>query len=63
MAISEVCSLTATQVYKHFCEMRQEILLHKWYESEKAGKDVGFEFALVDWNLKFKNKWDSSKKY
>ena len=29
---------------------REEILRHKWIESEKAGYDIGFERALLDWN-------------
>jgi hypothetical protein len=41
--------------------MREEVLRHKWYESEKAGKDVGFEFALLDWIFKFKNAWDKER--
>lgn len=60
MVSSAVCSLTATRVYKHFLAMREEILRHKWFESEKAGKDVGFEYALLDWNIKFKNNWDKN---
>ena len=41
--------------------MREEVLRHKWFESEKAGRDVGFEFALLDWNIKFKRSWDNNK--
>lgn len=58
MVSTSVCSLTATQVYRHFIAMREEILRHKWCESEKAGKDVGFEYALVDWMIKHKPKWE-----
>lgn len=36
---------------------KEEILKHKWYESEKAGRDIGFARALIDWTLKFKSKW------
>jgi hypothetical protein len=42
--------------------MREEILKHKWFESERAGKDVGFEYALVDWVVKFKQVWDKKTK-
>jgi len=41
--------------------MRDEILKHKWYESERSGFDVGFEYALLDWNVKFKQAWDKTK--
>ncbi len=35
----------------------EEILRHKWLESEKAGYDIGFDFARVDWNLKYRSQW------
>ena len=39
-------------LYKEFLAEREEILKHKWIESEKAGADIGFEKALLDWNDK-----------
>ena len=36
---------------------REEILKHKWIESEKAGYDIGFEQALTDWIVKHRSKW------
>jgi hypothetical protein len=44
-------------VYKEFLAEREEILCHKWIESEKAGCDIGFERALVDWSLKYRTAW------
>ena len=44
-------------VYKEFLAEREEILCHKWIESEKAGCDIGFERALVDWSLKYRAAW------
>jgi hypothetical protein len=44
-------------VYKEFLAEREEILCHKWIESEKAGCDIGFERALVDWILKHRSGW------
>lgn len=29
--------------------MKDEIHKHKWLESEKVNKDIGFEQALLDW--------------
>lgn len=46
-----------SSLYKEFLAQREEILKHKWYESEKAGHDIGFGRALIDWTLKFKTKW------
>jgi hypothetical protein len=44
-------------LYKEFLAEREEILCHKWIESEKAGYDIGFERALVDWILKYRAAW------
>ena len=44
-------------LYKEFLAERAEILKHKWIESEKAGKDIGFERALLDWILKHRSDW------
>lgn len=34
---------------KELLAQREEILKHKWYLSEKAGRDVGSTFAALDW--------------
>ena len=44
-------------LYKEFIAEREEILNHKWIESEKAGKDIGFEKALLDWIVKHRSSW------
>jgi len=44
-------------LYKEFLAERQEILSHKWIESEKAGYDIGFERALIDWILRYRPAW------
>ncbi len=35
----------------------EEINRHRWIESEKAGYDIGFETASVDWLEKFSAAW------
>jgi hypothetical protein len=35
--------------YQTFLAEREEIARYKWIESQKAGRDIGFEVALVDW--------------
>ena len=35
----------------------EEINRHRWIESEKAGHDIGFETASVDWLEKFSAAW------
>ena len=49
-------------LYKEFLAEREEILKHKWIESEKAGSDIGFEKALLDWILKHRSSWRDKRK-
>jgi len=44
-------------IYKEFLAEREEILRHKWIESEKLGRDIGFERALLDWIVKYRSTW------
>jgi len=44
-------------LYREFQAEREEILKHKWIESEKVGHDIGFEHALTDWIIKHRAKW------
>jgi len=49
--------LKNSTLYREFQAEREEILKHKWIESEKAGRDIGFERALTDWIIKHRSKW------
>jgi hypothetical protein len=44
-------------LYQEFLAEREEILRHKWIESEKVGHDIGFEKALLDWIVKHRAAW------
>jgi hypothetical protein len=48
-------------LYKEFLAEREEILRHKWIESEKAGHDIGFEKALLDWIVKHRSSWRNQR--
>ena len=48
-------------LYKEFLAEREEILRHKWIESEKLGQDIGFERALLDWIVKYRSTWRSDR--
>jgi hypothetical protein len=48
--------------YKEFQNMREEIMKHKWIESEKVGYDVGFQFAITDWMKNHRENWIKSKR-
>lgn len=48
-------------LYKEFLAEREEVLKHKWIESEKAGSDIGFEKALLDWIVKHRSNWRNKR--
>lgn len=47
--------------YQYFLAERNEILKHKWIESEKCNRDIGFDKALVEWTLKHRAEWRAQK--
>lgn len=53
--------LKNSTLYREFQAEREEILRHKWIESEKAGHDIGFERALTDWIVKHRSKWRKAR--
>ena len=55
--------LKNSSLYREFQAEREEILKHKWIESEKMGHDIGFERALTDWIMKHRSKWRKSRQH
>ncbi len=53
--------LKNSSLYREFLAEKEEILKHKWIESEKAGRDIGFEKALTDWIVKHRAAWRKSR--
>jgi len=53
--------LGSSALYQQFLKEREEILKHKWIESEKAGHDIGFEKALLSWVFNHREKWRNRK--
>lgn len=49
--------LRNSSLYREHLAEKDEILRHKWIESEKLGRDIGFEKALLDWMLKHRSSW------
>ncbi len=49
-------------LYHEFLAERDEILKHKWIESQKQGKDIGFERALLDWICKHRDTWKAERR-
>jgi hypothetical protein len=52
---------TGSTVYQEFLAEREEILKHKWIESEKSGNDIGFEKALLSWVRKHRTDWKTHR--
>lgn len=44
-------------LYQEFLAEREEVLKHKWIQSEEAGHDIGLETALVDWAVNYREVW------
>lgn len=53
--------LKNSSLYREFQAEREEILKHKWIESEKAGYDIGFERALTEWIIKHRANWRKAR--
>ena len=54
--------MTRSSLYQEFLAEREEILKHKWLESEKAGRDIGFERALLDWIRNYRDGWRRARR-
>lgn len=56
-ALKRIIFMNQPSPYQSFLAERDEILRHKWIESEKAGHDIGFEAALFDWVTNCRALW------
>lgn len=55
--------LQRTALYREFLAEREEILRLKWIESEKAGRDIGFESALTEWVVRHRAHWRKARRH
>ena len=51
-----------SSLYQEFLAEREEILKHKWLESERRGYDIGCERALLDWIRKHRESWRAARR-
>ena len=51
-----------SSLYQEFLAERHEIMKYKWIESEKAGHDIGFERALLDWIRNHRDIWKEKRR-
>ena len=61
MSDADATLLKGSRLYQEFLAEREEIYRHKWIESEKAGQDIGFEKALLDWIVKHRSAWRTKR--
>ena len=54
--------LKGSALYREFLAEREEILRHKWLQSEAQGDDVGFENALLNWMVNHRSAWYASRR-
>jgi len=54
--------LKGSLLYQEFLAEREEILRHKWFQSEKVGHDIGFEKALLDWIVRHRAAWRAARR-
>lgn len=57
MLSGEMFSISRSSLYHVWVAERQEISRHKWFLSEAAGHDVGWDRATFDWNMRFRAEW------
>ena len=62
MSDNDSSLLKGSLLYQEFLAEREEILRHKWFQSEKAGHDIGFEKALLDWIVRHRAGWRAARR-
>ena len=50
-----------SSLYKTYLAEVEEINKHKWIESEKAGHDIGWNKALIDWIQNHKSEYTKAR--
>jgi hypothetical protein len=48
-------------LYREWPAEHEETLTHKWHETGRAGRDIGFEQALADWIIKHRSHWRTGR--
>ena len=54
--------LRQSSVFREFKKEKQEINKLKWLESEKSGKDIGYEQALFMWARRHRLPWRAARR-
>jgi len=56
-SFGDVGLLRQSLLVREWLAEREEVLRHKWYESERAGRDVGMDRARVTWVMHHRARW------
>ena len=59
---SEMFPVSRSNLYQLWWEEREHISKNRWYLSEKAGHDVGHDFAAHNWTMCHRGHWISELK-
>ena len=46
-----------TRLVRDWQAIRHEVETHKWLESERAGRDVGWDRAYTDWMIRYRGEF------
>jgi len=63
MSVNESFNIHDLLLCKDIVAQKEEVMRHKWLESEKAGRDIGYDAALIDWVMKHKSKWKKAQRF
>lgn len=58
MSLKDMFPIENSSYYQQWLAEKRAIDEHKWYLSEKVGKDVGYQYAQWDWIMSgLRQKW------
>ena len=49
--------ISGSNIYQRWLDERENISKNRWYLSEIAGHDVGWDHARWDWDMRFRSVW------
>lgn len=52
-----VFDVSKSSYYQYWLEEKKAIEDHKWYLSEKLGRDCGWNYAEWDWCMRYRSEW------
>jgi len=50
-----------SNLFQEWEQVKQEVMLHKWFESERAGHDIGWDRAFEDWLIRYGHEFFESQ--